>query len=72
MFVPLSKQIVKCNESDVCFPATLLSNRSDVVNGINKTWKNQVIVTESLVDCGKKTQVLSTKGELLNFLPSIG
>ena len=66
MFVPLTKQtFVKCSESEVCFPETLLSNGSNVKNGKKKSWKNQVIVREALVDCGKKTRVL-----LLNFLLS--
>ena len=63
MFMPLTKQtFVKCNESEVCFPATLLSNWSDIKNG-KKSLKNQVIARQALVDWGKKTQVLSTKGD---------
>ena len=63
MFVPLTKQtLVLCNKSEVCFPATLLSNWSDVKNG-KKSLKNQVIARQALADCGKKTQVLSTKGD---------
>ena len=67
MFVPLTKQtFVKCNKSRVCFPATLLSNWSDVKNG-KKSWKNQVIAREVLVDCGKKIRVLSAKGQGLSY-----
>ena len=67
MFVPLTKQtFVKCNKFEVCFPATLLSNWSDVKNG-KKSWKNQVIAREVLVDCGKKIRVLSTKGQGLSY-----
>ena len=63
MFLPLTKQtFVKCNESEVCFPATLLSDWSDVKSR-EKSWKNQMIAREALVDCGKKTRVLSTKGD---------
>ena len=63
MFVPLTKQtFVKWNESEVCFPATLLYNWFDVKSR-KKSWKNQVIAREALVDCGKKTRVLSTKGD---------
>jgi len=63
MFMNLTKQtFVKCNESEVCFPATLLSNWSDIKNG-KKSLKNQVIARQALVDWGKKTQVLSTKGD---------
>ena len=47
MFVPLTKQtFVKCNESEVCFPATLLSNWSDFKNG-KKSWKNLVIARKT-------------------------
>ena len=67
MFVPLTKQtLMKCNKSEVCFPATLLSNWSDVKNG-KESWKNQVIAGEVLVDCGKKIRVLSTKGQGLSY-----
>ena len=56
---------MKCSESEVCFPETLLSNVSSLKKMEKKSWKNQVIAREALVDCGKKTRVL-----LLNFLPS--
>ena len=73
MFVPLTKQtFVKWNESEVCFPATLLYNWFDVKSR-KKSWKNQVIAREALVDCGKKIRVLSTKGDSVTnkiFLPS--
>ena len=47
MFVRLTKQTsVKCNESEVCFPATILSNWSDFKNG-KKSWKNLVIAREA-------------------------
>ena len=71
MFVPHTKQtFVKCNKSEVFFPATLLSNWSDVKNG-KKSWKNQVIAREVLVDCDKKTRVLSTKRNSVTKFPAL-
>ena len=72
MFVPLTKQMfVKYAVSlKFCSPTTLLSNWFDVKNG-KKSWKNQVIAREVLVDCGKKTRVLSTKGDSVTKFPAL-
>ena len=72
MFAPLTKQtFVKCSKSEVLFYGNttlqLLRYQKWKKNRGRIKWGSR----EVLVDCGKKTRVLSTKGDSVTKFPAV-